>query len=73
MSAINEQILQDKDLGRGFLLGHSFFSEPPVPINDGGQSWLDSVVETEIKPLLQEYWFDKTEEELLACLTPISR
>lgn len=73
MSSINEQILQDKDLGRGFLLGHSFFSEPPVPINDGGQPWLDSVVETEIKPLLQEYWFDKTEEEILACLTPISR
>jgi len=64
MEALNAEIEKDKDLGKGFLVGHSFFSSPPSPLNDGGEEWLRRVVETELRPLLREYWFDKSEEDI---------
>ena len=42
-------------------------------MGDGGALWVGSVVETEIKPLLQEYWFDKSEDEIEARVAPIRR
>ena len=47
-------------LGPGFRIGHSFF----VPAEDEqtfDANWYDSVIETEILPLLEEYWFDSDE------------
>jgi 5-methylcytosine-specific restriction endonuclease McrBC GTP-binding regulatory subunit McrB len=64
MEALNAEIEKDKDLGKGFLVGHSFFSSPPSALNDGGEEWLRRVVETELRPLLREYWFDKSEEDI---------
>jgi 5-methylcytosine-specific restriction protein B len=58
MTAINEEIESDKtNLGRGFCIGHSFF----VPTSQSEQldlQWYQRVMETEILPLLEEYWFD---------------
>ncbi len=59
MSALNEVISDDKaSLGRNFAVGHSYFCD----IDDGGEDdwdrWYREIVETEIKPLLEEYWFD---------------
>lgn len=45
-----------KNLGAGFLIGHSFFC-PTEEVADSG-SWYASVIRDEILPLLQEYWFD---------------
>ena len=60
ISAINERIREDKDLGPGFQIGHSYF----VP--SGGEDFLDerwfrTIVDTQIEPLLREYWFDRPE------------
>ena len=62
MSALNAKIENDlTNLGPGFCIGHSFF----VP-NDGDSSlddeWYQQIVETEIAPLLEEYWFDNPTE-----------
>ena len=59
MEALNTQIRDDTELGRGFQIGHSFF----VPGDDDELSddWYENVVRTQIRPLLQEYWFDAPE------------
>ena len=57
MNQLNREIEQDRtNLGPGFCIGHSFFT-PNEPVEDS-QAWYLRVVETEIAPLLEEYWFD---------------
>jgi len=57
MTALNEEIARDtSNLGLGFCIGHSYFSAP-----NGGQpdeAWYQQVVESEIAPMLREYWFE---------------
>ena len=57
MNALNEAITADtKNLGPGYQIGHSYFC-PRVgiaPDND----WYRRVIESEIVPLIREYWFD---------------
>lgn len=53
---LNKEITDDKSLGRGFQIGHSYFCGRG---NDGCSSeWMRSVVEFDILPMLGEYWFD---------------
>jgi 5-methylcytosine-specific restriction protein B len=60
MGALNEAIRNDRNLGRGFEIGHSYFV--PQEADDALEdSWYESIVEYEIKPLLEEYWFDHPE------------
>ena len=58
MSALNGVIAGDASLGRNFAVGHSYFCD----IADGGEDdwdrWYREIVETELRPLLEEYWFD---------------
>lgn len=62
MGALNEFIAKDTaNLGPGFVIGHSFFCDVPkegVP----DREWYETVIDTEIAPLLDEYWFDKPDE-----------
>lgn len=51
---LNEEIIKDESLGRGFVIGHSYFCGKEVCEQD----WLESVIEFEILPMLREYWFD---------------
>lgn len=51
---LNGAISEDAALGRGFCIGHSYF----CTTENVDDSWLYSVVEYELVPLLQEYWFD---------------
>lgn len=51
---LNGAISEDAALGRGFCIGHSYF----CITENVDDSWLYSVVEYELVPLLQEYWFD---------------
>ncbi|GAA1807933.1 hypothetical protein GCM10009771_07650 [Nesterenkonia flava] len=53
---LNETIAKDPALGQGFAIGHSYLSSPP---GDEEDIWLTSVVEDELIPLLDEYWFDE--------------
>ena len=58
LSALNERIREDKDLGPGFQIGHSYF----VPEESADEHWYLGIVDTQIAPLLREYWFDRPEE-----------
>lgn len=49
-----------RDLGPGFQIGHSYFC-PVSPISSDAE-WYSNVINTEIKPLIEEYWFDSPEK-----------
>ena len=53
---LNLIIKSDKNLGNGFQIGHSYFCEPDTM--KGDENWYRFVIENEIGPLLDEYWFD---------------
>lgn len=67
VGALNKQILADSDLGQGFLVGHSFFC-PGVNDMPIGEGWYQTIVDTELAPLIREYWFDKKQTELDAII-----
>ena len=54
---LNEVISHDESLGSGFSIGHSYFCTS----DETTDSWLNAVVEYELIPLLEEYWFDSPE------------
>lgn len=56
VKALNAEIEQDLGLGRGFAIGHSYLTLGSP--RDADDVWLLSVVEDELVPLLEEYWFD---------------
>lgn len=57
MQELNAAIGEDRvNLGPGFQIGHSFFT--PADGQTLGRAWFERVVESEIRPLLDEYWFD---------------
>ena len=44
------------------MIGHSYVT-PTYPLSPGEtKQWFRFVVETEIEPLLDEYWFDSPDE-----------
>lgn len=47
---------QKRDLGAGFEVGHSYFC--PTSKISSDLAWYNSVIENEIMPLIEEYWFD---------------
>jgi 5-methylcytosine-specific restriction protein B len=60
MNALNETIAQDRALGPQFRIGHSYVT----PGTDGTLdpiTWFTEVIDTELAPLLEEYWFDAPE------------
>ena len=58
IAELNEQIAADARLGKQFRIGHSYVT-PAYPLEAGEtRRWFQQVVETEIGPLLEEYWFD---------------
>ena len=59
---LNERIAADARLGKQFRIGHSYVT--PVHRLETGdtEKWFRQVVETEIGPLLEEYWFDAPDE-----------
>ena len=62
ITELNAQIAADARLGKPFRIGHSYVT-PVHPLETGGtRQWFRQVVETEIGPLLDEYWFDAPEE-----------
>ena len=53
---LNDTIRKDSTLGKGFEIGHSYFA--PENKSDIDDEWVRGVVEYEIIPLIEEYWFD---------------
>ena len=71
VSKLNDQIAADARLGKQFRIGHSYVT-PAHRLESGDtKKWFQQVVETEIGPLLDEYWFDAPDEaqEAIARLT----
>lgn len=60
LTELNTAIETDPALGRGFHIGHSFLATSADARVD--ENWLLSVVEDELIPLLEEYWFDDTQK-----------
>lgn len=59
---INNDILKDDSLGKGFLIGHSYLIHP-IYGDDRDETLFDydmieSVIEFDLIPLVEEYWFD---------------
>jgi len=71
IAELNDQIAADARLGKQFRIGHSYVT-PAHRLEAGDtKKWFQQVVETEIGPLLDEYWFDAPDEtqKALAQLT----
>lgn len=55
---LNRQIAADDSLGQGFEIGHSYLCTGEIVTDE----WLKEVVNYDILPMLQEYWFDNKSE-----------
>ena len=55
IKSLNEFISNDESLGSGFRIGHSYLCTNGEVTDE----WLKVVVEYELLPLLDEYWFDE--------------
>ncbi|RDB55452.1 restriction endonuclease [Paraeggerthella hongkongensis] len=63
VAKLNSAIAEDDALGRGFRIGHSYFCLQKGATDED----VESIVEYEIAPLLEEYWFDnpkRAEDEI---------
>ncbi len=62
INTLNKRIAADVRLGKQFQIGHSYVTPThPLPAGET-RKWFREVVETEIGPLLEEYWCDTPEE-----------
>lgn len=59
VKALNDAIEEDPALGRGFRVGHSYFCVPEDKIHMIDDEWIENVIDYELIPLLEEYWFDE--------------
>lgn len=60
-SELNKIIAEDRDLGPGFVIGHSFFCD--LPMTGDVEDAYNEVVDLEISPLLREYWYEGARAE----------
>ena len=72
IEALNRRITDDGNLGPQFRIGHSHFTPSPDAAIENPEEWFEDVVDSEIAPLLREYWFDdaaRAEEEVRRLVT----
>jgi 5-methylcytosine-specific restriction protein B len=55
---LNTTIAEDRTLGLQFRIGHSFVTPTDDDEIEDWRTWFCRIVDTEIGPLLDEYWFD---------------
>lgn len=58
VSKVNRKIKEDINLGEGFQIGHSYFCTTTHAEDEN--KWWDEILSFELKPLLEEIWFDDT-------------
>ncbi|SDC44865.1 5-methylcytosine-specific restriction enzyme B [Variovorax sp. CF079] len=67
IAELNDQIAADARLGKQFRIGHSYVT-PAHRLEVGDtRKWFQQVVDTEIGPLLDEYWFDAPDAAQKSC------
>ena len=52
---LNKEIEEDPSLGKGFMIGHSYFCSLD---NNCNNETIKSIIKYDILPMLKEYWFD---------------
>ena len=62
LERLNKTITADSRLGKAFRIGHSYVTPHQSLEGRSARNWFAEVVDSELKPLLQEYWFDAPEE-----------
>ena len=62
MTDLNDEIAADRSLGAQFRIGHSYVTPAPRETINDARAWFRGIVETEIEPLLAEYWFDNPDK-----------
>jgi 5-methylcytosine-specific restriction enzyme B len=62
MSTLNREIKGDPLLGENFQIGHSYFCPKGDNFAELDHTWYAGIIETEIAPLLKEYWFDNAQK-----------
>jgi len=61
LNSVNKKISEDTaNLGKGFCIGHSFFSSL-ADNQTPDEVWFNEIISTEIAPLIEEYWFDDSD------------
>jgi 5-methylcytosine-specific restriction protein B len=58
LERLNSTIAADSRLGNAFRIGHSYVTPHQSLEGRSTRDWFAEVVASELKPLLQEYWFD---------------
>ncbi|MCA8938175.1 MAG: AAA family ATPase [Planctomycetes bacterium] len=77
LDALNAKIEKDQMLGKGFAIGHSYFCPPYDRETDeyekiaNPSDWLEGIVESEIAPLLEEYWFGEQASKASEAITQL--
>ncbi len=56
VTKVNGKIKEDINLGEGFQIGHSYFCS--FISNEDENKWWNEILSFELKPLLEEIWFD---------------
>lgn len=56
VTKVNSKIKEDINLGEGFQIGHSYFCT--FTTNEDENKWWNEILSFELKPLLEEIWFD---------------
>ena len=56
VTKVNTKIKEDINLGEGFQIGHSYFCT--FTTNEDENKWWNEILSFELKPLLEEIWFD---------------
>lgn len=56
LTKVNSKIKEDVNLGEGFQIGHSYFCT--FQTNEDETKWWNEILNFELKPLLEEIWFD---------------
>jgi 5-methylcytosine-specific restriction endonuclease McrBC GTP-binding regulatory subunit McrB len=67
LSSLNQTIRNDKNLGAGFEIGHSYFCSVEGVTVDQEDEWFNHIIDREVGPQLLEFWFDdkaKAEAEI---------
>lgn len=60
VGVLNKEIADDvRNLGPGYQLGHSYFC-PGLDTRPLDEAWYREVIESEVRPLLEEYWVDES-------------
>lgn len=68
ISNLNKKIIEDYRLGKGFEIGHAYFTN--VSGIEKFDKWYSNIIKFEIKPLLEEYYF-KNPDAIVSILKDI--